>query len=205
MIADNGRGFDVMRLAAAAGRNFGLQFMRERAELMGAQLHIESRQGEGTRILLRLPSRASMHGKEEDHPRWTCRSRPRRRPRPTSVARAATAARGKTRVVIVDGHTLFRRGVRNILELENDIEVVGEAGSGREALADDRGADARRGPHGPGPAGTERHRDDPAPEARAAAHRRHRAGQSTTTRTSSSTPSRREPRPTSSRTSTRPT
>ena len=41
----------------------------------------------------------------------------------------------KTRVVIVDGHTLFRRGVRNILELEGDLEVVGEAGTGREALA----------------------------------------------------------------------
>ena len=45
------------------------------------------------------------------------------------------AAGSKTRVVIVDGHTLFRRGVRNILELEADIEVVGEAGSGREAIA----------------------------------------------------------------------
>ncbi len=55
VIADNGRGFDVMRLASAASRSFGLQFMRERAELMGAHLHIESRQGEGTRILLRLP------------------------------------------------------------------------------------------------------------------------------------------------------
>ena len=41
----------------------------------------------------------------------------------------------KTRIVIVDGHTLFRRGVRNILELEGDMEVVGEAGSGREAIA----------------------------------------------------------------------
>jgi DNA-binding NarL/FixJ family response regulator len=41
----------------------------------------------------------------------------------------------KTRIVIVDGHTLFRRGVRNILELEGDMEVVGEAGSGREALS----------------------------------------------------------------------
>jgi len=55
VVADNGRGFDLMRLASGASRNFGLQFMRERAELMGAQLHIESRQGEGTRILLRLP------------------------------------------------------------------------------------------------------------------------------------------------------
>jgi DNA-binding NarL/FixJ family response regulator len=45
------------------------------------------------------------------------------------------AAGSKTRIVIVDGHTLFRRGVRNILELESDMEVVGEAGSGREAIA----------------------------------------------------------------------
>ena len=44
----------------------------------------------------------------------------------------------KTRVVIVDGHTLFRRGVRNILELEPDLEVVGEAGSGREAITPSR-------------------------------------------------------------------
>ena len=58
VIADNGRGFDLMRLASGAGRNFGLQFMRERAELMGGQLHIESRQGEGTRLLLRLPGQA---------------------------------------------------------------------------------------------------------------------------------------------------
>jgi two-component system sensor histidine kinase DegS len=55
VIADNGRGFDVMRLATGVSRNFGLQFMRERAELMGSELQIESRQGEGTRILLRLP------------------------------------------------------------------------------------------------------------------------------------------------------
>jgi two-component system sensor histidine kinase DegS len=59
VIADNGRGFDLMRVASRAGQNFGLQFMRERAELMGAQLHIESRQGEGTRILLRLPGQGN--------------------------------------------------------------------------------------------------------------------------------------------------
>jgi two-component system sensor histidine kinase DegS len=55
VIADNGRGFDVMRFASATSRNFGLQFMRERAELIGSRLRIESRQGEGTRILLRVP------------------------------------------------------------------------------------------------------------------------------------------------------
>ena len=59
VIEDNGRGFDLMRLASGTARNFGLQFMRERAELLGGQLQIESRQGEGTRILLRLPGRTS--------------------------------------------------------------------------------------------------------------------------------------------------
>ena len=59
VIGDNGRGFDLMRLTSGKSRNFGLQFMRERAELFGGQLQIESRQGEGTRILLRLPGRAS--------------------------------------------------------------------------------------------------------------------------------------------------
>ncbi len=59
VIEDNGRGFDLMRLASGKSRNFGLQFMRERAELFGGQLQIESRQGEGTRILLRLPVQAS--------------------------------------------------------------------------------------------------------------------------------------------------
>lgn len=56
VIADNGRGFDLVRVVSRTGKNFGLQFMRERAELMGAQLNIESRQGEGTRLLLRLPA-----------------------------------------------------------------------------------------------------------------------------------------------------
>ena len=59
VIADNGRGFDLMRVVSRASQNFGLQFMRERAELMGAQLHIESRQGEGTRLLLRLPEQGT--------------------------------------------------------------------------------------------------------------------------------------------------
>jgi len=39
-----------------------------------------------------------------------------------------------TRVVIVDDHAIVRRGLRSILELEQDIAVVGEAGGAAEAL-----------------------------------------------------------------------
>lgn len=66
VIADNGRGFDLLRLASGRTNNFGLQFMRERAELMGGQLQIESRQGEGTRILLRLPGQHRRYTTKEE-------------------------------------------------------------------------------------------------------------------------------------------
>jgi two-component system NarL family response regulator len=38
------------------------------------------------------------------------------------------------RVLLVDDHELMRQGLRSILERENDVNVVGEAASGRAAL-----------------------------------------------------------------------
>lgn len=46
-ISDNGRGFDRTSLAP---NSFGLEIMRERAASIGAQLHIESESGLGTKI-----------------------------------------------------------------------------------------------------------------------------------------------------------
>ncbi len=42
--------------------------------------------------------------------------------------------KGKIRVVIVDDHPIVREGLRKLLELEDDIEVAGEAENGRQAL-----------------------------------------------------------------------
>lgn len=39
------------------------------------------------------------------------------------------------RILLADDHTLFRQGLRKVLELESDFEVVGEAASGDEALS----------------------------------------------------------------------
>lgn len=41
---------------------------------------------------------------------------------------------GKIKVVIVDDHPLVREGLRKILEMGNDIEVVDEAGDGQGAI-----------------------------------------------------------------------
>ncbi len=41
----------------------------------------------------------------------------------------------KIRVVLADDHALLREGIRALLSRESDIEVVGEAADGREAVA----------------------------------------------------------------------
>ncbi|MER3418303.1 MAG: hypothetical protein C4343_04175 [Chloroflexota bacterium] len=53
-VRDDGRGFDTEAVAARGRRNFGLQFMRERTELIGAQLDIRSRPGAGTIVRLTI-------------------------------------------------------------------------------------------------------------------------------------------------------
>ncbi|MDY7565199.1 two-component system response regulator NarL [Pseudomonas sp. RTC3] len=39
------------------------------------------------------------------------------------------------RILLVDDHPMMRHGIRQMLELEDDFEIVGEAGNGEEALA----------------------------------------------------------------------
>jgi len=38
-------------------------------------------------------------------------------------------------VLLVDDHTMFREGLRILLQMEGDIELVGEAQNGRQAVA----------------------------------------------------------------------
>jgi NarL family two-component system response regulator LiaR len=45
-----------------------------------------------------------------------------------------TESRTPIRVLIVDDHTIVRKGIRALLATEADIEVVGEAENGREAI-----------------------------------------------------------------------
>lgn len=63
-IRDDGRGFDVGAVTARGRRNYGLQFMRERAELIGASLDVRSRPDGGTVIRLTIPRGARAGAKE---------------------------------------------------------------------------------------------------------------------------------------------
>jgi len=54
-VRDDGRGFDIGAVAARGRRNFGLQFMQERAELIGAHFEVHSQPDNGTIVRLAIP------------------------------------------------------------------------------------------------------------------------------------------------------
>jgi PAS domain S-box-containing protein len=54
-IEDNGKGFDSSIYENPKDKRFGLTIMRERAAVIGANIHIQSSPGKGSRIILHLP------------------------------------------------------------------------------------------------------------------------------------------------------
>jgi signal transduction histidine kinase len=56
-VSDNGQGFTVPESPAefAPSLHFGLLGLHERAEMIGAALLIDSKPGQGTRLIIRLP------------------------------------------------------------------------------------------------------------------------------------------------------
>jgi len=63
-IRDDGRGFDLGTVAARGRRNFGMQVMHERAELIGAHFDVRSRPDGGTVVRLAIPTGARTGAKE---------------------------------------------------------------------------------------------------------------------------------------------
>jgi signal transduction histidine kinase len=63
-VRDDGRGFDISAVAARGRRNFGLQFMRERAELIGGRFDVRSRPDGGTVVRLAIPTETATGGEE---------------------------------------------------------------------------------------------------------------------------------------------
>ncbi|MES2211162.1 MAG: sensor histidine kinase [Chloroflexota bacterium] len=54
-IRDDGRGFNTSGMETTSPRSFGIQFMRERAESIGARLEVRSQPGDGTGVRLVIP------------------------------------------------------------------------------------------------------------------------------------------------------
>lgn len=55
LIADDGKGFDMQKVVEQGGNHFGLQGLNERVQVLGGEVKIDSRIGQGTRIRISLP------------------------------------------------------------------------------------------------------------------------------------------------------
>lgn len=119
-VRDRGHGFNVDEaLKRDSPTGLGLISVRERLEAIGGVLQIESLPNAGSTLTIFLPTRgmqaqgtltqrAADHG---EHP-----------------------AERKTSIVLVDDHAVIRQGIALLLNEEPDLEVVGEADTGADAV-----------------------------------------------------------------------
>ncbi len=123
-VSDRGRGFDPQELRNAAG--FGLLNIRERIELLGGRMKIKSAQGRGSRFSIVVPAGEPVESDSGVQTRSNAREE--------RAKSASGEGRGRLRVLLADDHEIVREGVRSLLSDERDVEIVGEAANGREAV-----------------------------------------------------------------------
>ena len=128
---DRGRGFSAECLDSASQGAFGLFTIRERVQFLGGSLTVHSAPGHGSRLILTIP--LSVPGeatpRRAEMPILSVSSVPAPR---QAADRLATTH--KFRILLVDDHKVMRDGLAALLEEESDIEVVGQAGNGRDAI-----------------------------------------------------------------------
>jgi PAS domain S-box-containing protein len=137
-VRDQGIGFDPMRMEVVAGipGGFGLFNIRERLELLGGRMEIDARQGEGTRVAIVAPLRpapsAEIPAPEPVAPEERPETRPVAAHPPHAAARPPA---GLVRVLLADDHPVVRKGLADLLRERPEIDLVGEASDGEEAVA----------------------------------------------------------------------
>lgn len=55
-VEDNGKGFDAQAVVSGPQRTIGLSALKERVDLLGGSLEIDSQLGQGTRVMMEIPS-----------------------------------------------------------------------------------------------------------------------------------------------------
>ncbi|MEI7784714.1 MAG: response regulator, partial [Betaproteobacteria bacterium] len=133
VLTDDGLGFDP-RQAFKSGSDapgLGLFSIRERLTLLGGELRVESSPGRGSRFTLRAPEQVMP---EQVHPA------PGQEPSASSSFKEAdlNSSADVLRILLVDDHAMVRAGLRQLIQVQSQLEVVGEAVNGMEAIAQAR-------------------------------------------------------------------
>jgi CheY-like chemotaxis protein len=127
-VQDEGIGFDLHAVDyRPSGEHFGLFSIQERMEAMAGWCTVESLPGIGTKVELGLT--------ESPHD-----VTPQRTTGTNAVDQDLNLQAGaaRWRVLLVDDHAMVRQGLRGLLETYDELEVVGEAEDGEQAVEDAR-------------------------------------------------------------------
>jgi CheY-like chemotaxis protein/two-component sensor histidine kinase len=133
-VSDDGVGFDSeewQRDGSESG-GFGLFSIRERVEFLGGHMRIRSKPGGGSSFELSVPDHSDWEGDGKDSTDQMERTAGGEEE--AGGAGAEPPERARIRVLLVDDHEVMRQGLATLLDDLEDIEVVGHAGDGREAI-----------------------------------------------------------------------
>jgi PAS domain S-box-containing protein len=122
-VLDKGKGFDTSLLNSFDPKaGFGLLTIKERANYIGGNLLIESELGQGSRFTLTVPI---IKHKPNDFASSYA-----------SINSFNASSDDKTglRVLFVDDHKVIRNGLIKLIAGQPDIQVIGEASNGAEAI-----------------------------------------------------------------------
>jgi len=149
-VRDEGVGFDLTAAGTPAmPLQFGLFSIRERMRALGGRFELDSTPGQGTTATLVLPLSGAAAAGSELKVLSSELGSSERRVLSNQVGNSELKAQNsklhqqhaKIRVLLVDDHAMIRQGLRSVLESYPDVEVVGEACDGEQAVA---AADALR-------------------------------------------------------------
>ncbi len=126
MVQDNGRGFDQGELKNRGPNEltFGLFSIQQRLAHFGGRMEINTSPGQGTLVTLFLTIGDS---KTTSEPTFGDSS-------VIETSEIRFREKNVIRVLLVDDHKIIREGISRLLQFEPDINVVGEAADGIEAI-----------------------------------------------------------------------
>jgi PAS domain S-box-containing protein len=136
-VEDEGKGMSARQLQAVregSGGGVGIGGMRERLRELGGNLQVNSDKG-GTQVIATLPVDQKEDALEGDEYSSSESSYSPAVPAADVPAASSSGLGERARILIADDHEIAREGIKTLLASRPEIEVVGEARDGVEAIA----------------------------------------------------------------------